>query len=249
MNIHNMMEEIVAQHVNITYDLLKGANTAWLSCDCENCRLDTISYVLNRVPPKYVVSGRGVNHNSNVLKDDIQLRADIDAITNEGIRLISETKRPFHALPRKDCEASEVEIPAFNFPTFSGSVLDGSNFEPISGASVLLKCDGKPVEMVDKTWVNPAATYGSTRGQYSFWIKSISTEKAEVIKKFNFSIEVSKEGYEPVIHHFEVPIQSEMHVHNELNSVYSVKIKDIVLFKNDIVDTMTRDVVLPDEEL
>ena len=95
MNVHNLMEEKVFKHVNDFYDQMKNQNVSWLSCDCEHCRLDTASYVLNRIPPKYVVSGRGVSH--NVSTDDTQLKADIDALVIEGIQAISNARRPYHA--------------------------------------------------------------------------------------------------------------------------------------------------------
>ena len=52
MNLHNLMEEKVVKHVNELYDQMKDQKISWLSCDCEHCRLDTASYVLNRIPPK-----------------------------------------------------------------------------------------------------------------------------------------------------------------------------------------------------
>lgn len=239
MDVHNLMEELVTQHVNIIYDLLKNSNSSWLSCDCENCRLDTISYVLNRIPPKYVVSGRGVTYSSKSVEDDHQLKADIDALSNEGIRLVSETKRPFHSLPRKDCEIDIPEIPSFNFPTFMGTILDGTTFEPIAGAKVTLHDEqGQLVEMVDRTWANPAKTYNSTRGTYSFWIKSLQTDKQGVTKKFHFTLQVEADDYTPIIYSFEVPVTSDAVVKNELNSVFAIKIKDLIMFKTDITNPM-----------
>ena len=51
MNVHNLMEEIVKQRVDQLYENAKNEKVEWLSCDCENCRLDTVSFVLNRIPP------------------------------------------------------------------------------------------------------------------------------------------------------------------------------------------------------
>jgi len=238
MDIHNIMEDVVTKHVYTIYDMLKNANASWLSCDCENCRLDTISYVLNRIPPKYIVSGRGMTYTQRAVDDDLQLKADIDALTNEGIKLISETKRPFHSLPRKECELMHENIPVFNFPTFIGTVLDGTTFEPISNASVLLKCDGLPVEMVDKTWSNPAKTYKSTKGVYSFWIKPFQTKDVGVTQKFNFTIEIEAENYNPIIYNFTLPLTSEDKIKNELDSTFTVKIKDMILFNKNIENPM-----------
>lgn len=235
MNVHNMMEDLVTAEVNALYDQVKQANSPWLTCDCKNCRLDTISYVLNRIPPKYVISGRGVTHSNEIFADH-QLIADISAVAMDGIRIISSTKRPFHTLPREECEVKKEENPHFNFPTFAGTILDGSTFEPISGARILLKLDGKPVDMVDMTWANPTQTFLSTKGAFTFWAKSIPTTKTGESKKFEFELEVEVEGYEKSYQYFEVPIISDPTVKTELNTACSVKVRDIVLFKREIFD-------------
>ena len=235
MNVHNMMEDLVTAEVNGLYEQVKRDKAAWLSCDCKNCRLDTISYVLNRIPPKYVVSGRGVTH-SNEIFSDHQLIADISAVAMDGLRIISSTKRPFHSLPREECEVQREENPSFNFPTFTGYLLDGSTFEPISGAKVLLKLDGNPVKMVDMTWANPTQTFQSTKGAFTFWASSLPAVQAGESRKFEFEIEIEAEGYEKSFHYFDVPIISDKTKKSELNTACSIKIRDIVLFKREIFE-------------
>lgn len=230
MNVHNLMEDVVNVSVNKLYDQVKKENASWLSCDCENCRLDTVSYVLNRIPPKYVVSGRGVTHAAETLGSH-QLKADIEALALEGMRTVSTTKRPFHANARKDCTITAVAKPSFNFSTFNGTILDGNTFEPVSNATILLKLESQTAEMVDKTWNNPYTTVKSTKGAYSFWVKSIQTKKAGVTKVFNFTLEISAPDYEELVYHFEVPVTSEATTRNELDSTFSLKMKDLVLFK------------------
>ncbi|MCR4821587.1 MAG: late competence development ComFB family protein [Treponema sp.] len=235
MNVHNMMEDLVTAEVNAMYKQVMDAGTPWLTCDCKNCRLDTISYVLNRIPPKYVVSGRGVTH-SNEIFSDHQLIADISAVAMDGLRIISSTKRPFHTLPREECEVQGEENPSFNFPTFTGTILDGSTFEPISGAKLLLKLNGKAVEMVDMTWANPTQTFQSTRGSFTFWPKSLPAEKADESHKFQFEIEIEAEGYEKSFHYFDVPVISDSVTKTELNTACSIKIRDLVIFKREIFE-------------
>ncbi len=234
MNVHNIMEDVVSERVDNLYESLLEDNVAWLSCACENCRLDAKSYVLNRIPPKYVVSGRGVTHSTDFFSTDNQIRADIDALGMEGIRLISETKRPFHTLSRAECETVEsTGTPVFNFPTFSGSILDGATFEPISGAEILLKLHGENAPMADKTWSNPAMTYRSTHGTYSFWVRPIQAEAIQESMRFDFTIEVSATGYKSAVSSFSVPVESEAAPRKSLDSTYSLKIRDIILFKDD----------------
>ena len=236
MNVHNMMEDLVSAEVNTLYEQVKKAKSPWLTCDCKNCRLDTISYVLNRIPPRYVVSGRGVTH-SNEIFEDHQLIADISAVAMDGLRIISSTKRPFHSLPRKDCEVQKEESPSFNFPTFTGTLLDGNTFEPIIGAKVLLKLDGNPVEMVDMTWSNPVQTFQSTKGAFSFWVKPLPAVTAGTNRKFEFEVEVEAEGYEKSYHYFDITVVSDSRTNIELNTACSIKIRDIVLFKREIFES------------
>lgn len=229
MNVHNLMEDVVKKAVNTLYDRVKGENVTWLTCDCENCRMDTVSYVLNRIPPKYVVSGRGVTHNAEYFAS-AQLQADIDSLAMEGMRTVSTTKRPFHNEVRRPAE-NRPKHPAFNFFTFMGTILDGNTFEPISNAKVTLKLDGKLAEMYDASWPNPYTTVKSTKGVYSFWVKPVDAKKAGEVKYFPFSIEVESEGYTETVYHFEAPIMSEETVRAELDSTYTLKIKDLVIFK------------------
>lgn len=233
MNVHNLMEDIVTKAVNTLYDRVKADNIPWLTCDCENCRLDTVSYVLNRIPPKYVVSGRGVTHNAEFLTSS-QLLADVDSLALEGMRTVSATKRPFHTENRQDCEikgSTGKTKPAYNFFTFMGNVLDGDTFEPVQEAEITLRLDGKLAEMVDKTWSNPYHLVRSTNGVYSFWVKSVPAKKSGERQYFKFSIEIKAAGYSENVYHFEVPIMSEDSIRQTLDSTYTLKIKDLVLFK------------------
>ncbi|WP_149553701.1 late competence development ComFB family protein [Treponema pectinovorum] len=242
MNIHNLMEEVVINRVNDLYEQVKQVNATWLTCDCENCRLDAISYVLNRIPPKYVVSGRGALHTNDELESP-QIKADIDSIGMEGIRIVSTTKRPFHIESRENKANSNKKSPCFNFPMIQGTVLDGSTFEPLTDVTIYLKQDGKIVEMADATWHNPTQTYHSTNGTYSFWPKAVIAEKEDEIKKFSFTVEVSCSGYESVTCSFDVSIVAEAVERIKLDSSFSMKIKNLVMFKSEIQNEMDRAII------
>ncbi|MBR1640564.1 MAG: late competence development ComFB family protein [Treponema sp.] len=236
MNVHNLMEDVVSHTVNELYDNIKAEGSSWLTCDCENCRLDTTSYVLNRVPAKYIVSGRGITHSAEVLENQ-QIKADVEALALEGMHIVSDSKRPFHLIDRKN-DAETEATPCFNFPTFTGTVIDGGSFEPVPGAELLLKYDGKPAEMMDKSWANPLTTVNSTHGAYSFWVKPMPAEAAGVTKKFKFAIEVTADGYEPRTYHFVFPMASEASARANLDSTISFKLKDLVIFKEFMINPM-----------
>lgn len=237
MNVHNLMEDVVSRVVNDMYDQLKADGAAWLTCDCENCRIDTISYVLNKVPAKYIVSGRGLTHSSEILNDS-QTKADVEALAFKGIQIVSGSKRPFHLEDNPAAADGMSESPGFNFPAFTGIVMDGGSFEPVPDVKLLLKHNGKVVEMMDKSWSNPTTTAKSTNGIYSFWPKPFPAEKAGIAQKFNFSLEATAEGYAPVHYHFEIPMISEDSSRAALNSTVSFKLKDIVIFKDFMINPM-----------
>jgi len=236
LEVHNIMEEQVIARVNELYDQVKEMNPAWLTCDCDNCRVDTINFVLNRIPPKYVVSGRGVTHNTALLADT-QLKADIDALAIEGIRLVSAAKRPYHNAARK-IEKPIVEGSVFNFPTFIGNVFDGTTFEPLSGAKILLKLDNENAQMMDISWANPTQTFAATKGSFTFWVKPIKADTQKESKEFHFSLEISANEYTPITYSFDVPLVSDDFDRRELNSTYSLKIQDLFLFRTDIENPM-----------
>jgi competence protein ComFB len=229
MNVHNIMEEQVTARINNLYDQLKVENPVWFTCDCQSCRLDAISYVLNRISPKYVVSGRGITHTQDIL-EDTQLKADIDALGMEGIRLVNASKRPYHNKLHHRLPL-EIASPLFNFPIFSGTVYDGSTFEPLTGASIKLLQNGKKSGMVDSSWYNPCKTYKTTKGNYTFWVKPEPAEKEQVSKQFHFTLEITAPDYDPVSHVFDVTLVSEKLDKSQTDSVYTLQIQDLFLFR------------------
>lgn len=237
MNVHNIMEEVVDQAVNQLFDQIKESKPSWFSCDCENCRLDTVSYVLNRIPPKYIVSGRGATHSAETLSD-LQLKADLDQLALEGMRKVNSTKRPYHDAAKNQVRNADNMKPAFNFAIFTGTVMDGSNFEPLSGATITLKIDGQLAEMADKSWSNPYTTCTATKGNYSFMVKSIPAEKEGITKNFGFTMEVTAPKYSTATFHFEVPVTSASYIKNEIDSTYSIKINDLTIFKEFVDNPM-----------
>ncbi len=237
MNVQNIMESAVESEVNKLYEQVKSEKAAWLTCDCSYCRLDTICYVLNRVPAKYVVSSRGITHSAWEW-DNHQIQADLTSIALEGMKIVSRTKRPYHAENNKIIQDKELDKPAFNFATFIGAIIDGSTFEPIPEATVLLSCNGKPAEMIDKSWSNPYKTCKATNGTYSFWVKPVSAKKGGESKTFKFTLDISAEGYTPYKYNFEIPVNSDDVTKLEIDSKFSLKFNDIVLFKEGIINEM-----------
>lgn len=229
MNVHNVMEEIVYSEVNELFQTAKASNAPWLTCTCTQCVLDTICYVLNRVQPRYIKSGRGLAHSQlEEMLDKSQISADINRIALEGMKQVLSTQRP-HA----DKNAHLPEIPVFNFPTFVGRILDGLTFEPAKDISVLLLLNGKPAESIDPTWENPYKISSHTPGTYTFWVKPIAADSENIKKVFPFEIRVEKMGSETLTYFFELGITSETFLRTAYNSENSFSLPDLHIFQAD----------------
>lgn len=229
MNVHNIMEELVYNEVNSLFDTAKKDNAPWLTCSCMQCRLDTICYVLNRIPPKYIKSSRGLAYSQ--LEESIdksQLSADINTIGFEGMKQVLLSKRPHSGtLPNMPTP------PIFNFPTIVGRVLDGLTFEPVKELSVLLLINSQKAEPIDSTWENPYTLSRHTPGTFTFWVKPISVAKEDMKKVFPFEIQIKREGYDPINHFFEIGVTSESFIRTIYTTEHCYTIPDLHLFPID----------------
>ncbi len=234
VNIHNIMEEQVITRVNELYEKLMDQENRWLECDCENCRLDAYSYVLNKIQPRYVVSGRGITYNATEILSDTQLMADLDRLSVEAIRMVNSAKRPYHATAKLNASGDwETMIPTFTFPTFIGCVFDGSTFEPLINAKVTLKTsDGTCATMMDASWANPCTTFRNTNGRYSFWVAPEASLKNNIEKTFDFTVEIECEGYDPTCYTFSMSLTSKIEDPHKLDSTSTYRIRDLQLFKH-----------------
>lgn len=230
MKIHNIMESYITNRTNALYDDFVEMENSFLTCSCENCRLDTICYVLNRVQPKYVVSGRGMTYANLALNG--QTKADIDAMIIDGIRVVNAAKRPYHD-QRKLKETTDNK-PAFIFPVFMGAVYDGHTFEPLSGVSIELSADGKLVSMEDASWENPTLTYKPAKGSFTFKPASIPAEKEGETREFNFTITIRSADYQPLIYSFTIPLTSS----KEETPFISLKLQDSYMFSANEINIM-----------
>ncbi len=232
MNVHNLMEELVYTEVNDLFDAARANNASWLTCSCTQCRLDTICYVLNRIPPRYIKSGRGLVYNQNEESfDKQQLTADISKIGLEGMKQVLSSRRP-HCTTEVDLPVS----PVFNFPTFVGRVLDGLTFEPLKNISVELLLDSKPAVSIDSSWENPYSISSHTPGTYTFWVMPESTKKEGIKKVFSWEIHIEKAGFDPIHYFFELGIESESVIRTAYSAEHSFILPDLHLFPADDKD-------------
>jgi competence protein ComFB len=226
MNVHNIMEEVVYTEVNGLFDTAKKDNAPWLTCSCSQCRLDTICFVLNRVQPRYIKSGRGLAYSQiEESFDKAQLGADLSIISLEGMKQVLSTRRP-HSTEFPDMP----DTPVFNFPTIVGRVLDGLTFEPVKDLSVLMLLDTKKAESIDSSWENPYTLSRHTPGTFTFWVKPLGAKKEGIKKVFPLEIRIEQQGYDPIHYFFEVGVTSESFLRTSYSAEHSFTLPDLHLF-------------------
>ncbi len=158
MPYKNMMEDIVRSTIdNLIAD--KKLDSSYLPF------IDDISaYVLNRVPPKYITSDRGILHGKLDSRMLFQQKADIIIHIYDAVEFINKRRLE----PSSGTTILKSEKLYF-FPHVIGEVLEETTFSMIPGVSVLLLHNGKPAVMMDDGWDNPFITNKSTKAYYHFW--------------------------------------------------------------------------------
>lgn len=224
-SIHNIMEDLVFAEVNKFYDEISTDKQDWNICGCPQCRLDTMCYVLNRIKPQYIKSGRGLAHfvQPSGLQHS-QLLADIAAFIVEGAKQVSQNRRPH------EHEEEVVNTPVFNFPPITGRILDGKTFSPVSNIDVYLKIANTMVEQLNVLWENPYRISEKTAGTFTFLPKYVKATKAGLNEVFPFAIVVNAEGYEPLNYYFKLGVQSGETAHLEVSMKNYFKLPDLFLF-------------------
>ncbi len=226
MKVHNLMEDVVIKAVD---ELFKdGSRVKPEIAECLHCKMDVVCYVLNRVKPEYIISGRGLIHFEDDYHNKIQMEADIISIASEGIKKITEIQRPYYNTPEKNTPKDSSYF--FNFPAILGQVLNGKSFEPLDNVLVSLFMDGEPVRMIDNTWENPYLVVKSTRGSFSFMPMPVPSNKEKEKRLFSMELKVKKEGFEELNHFFDLALESETDMKTSYNIEWTYKTEPIYLF-------------------
>ncbi|HEY1405732.1 MAG TPA: late competence development ComFB family protein [Spirochaetota bacterium] len=158
MAIKNIMEDVVLSTIE---EILKEDK---FFSGAERYKQDISAYVLNRVPPKYVTSERGILHGKLESRFLFQQKTDIILLIHEALEVIRNRRdKPTPSL--SDSLASRELF----FPHIIGEVLEETTFSIVPDVEVTLLFKGKTVSMVDTSWENPYTTHKGTLGYYHFW--------------------------------------------------------------------------------
>jgi competence protein ComFB len=177
MAITNLMHDIV---INILDEVLKKENNKNIS---SNDREDITAYVLNRVPPKYVTSERGLLYGILDARYQVQQQVDTLLLIYEAINKIVTRRNP------ADDHKDRLHLEKTSFlPHVVGQVLQESSLSIIAGVEVTLMHGNAMAAMVDTDWDNPYTTNAATKGHFHFWPKYI---KCHMDKKSSVPFTIS----------------------------------------------------------
>jgi len=159
MTIKNLMMDIV---INTVGEVMKNDR---MVKDSGMNREDIIAYVLNRVPPKYITSERGILHGALDVKYMIQQKMDVLALIYEAVREIN-ARRSSNVISRESIVIDQISL-----PHIIGTILEETTLSIIPDVEVSLLFKDKLAEMLYEEWENPYQSHKATMGYYHFWPK------------------------------------------------------------------------------
>ena len=229
MDIRNIMEDAVKAMVEELFER-ENREKRLDYCTCDQCKLDVVCYVLNRVKPEYIVSSRGLAYSEKEGLDKIQRQVDLISMVKEGWGKVSHSPRPTSDHMGGSPLNADLKGPVFNFPTIMGRVFDGRTFAPLVEGAVRLLSVGEEVAMVDPNWQNPFVLAGATGGTYIFWPQSTVASPQEVDRKGVFEIKVEVPGLEGISHYIEIISVPEPSARLDFSLQRVYKVPDLFLF-------------------
>jgi competence protein ComFB len=226
MKLHNLMEDIVQMEIDKVCEAKRQGNTAYDFDTGEQRRFEAACYALNRLPPRYFISGRGLAHEEQNIFEGQQLEADITALVLEALRRVSRHKRD--TAGGMDDYVTQGGV--FNLPVIIGRIFDGATFNPLANISVELWREGERALMKNAQWKNPCFLSPQTAGAYTFWPASVPASTVGEKRTFNFLLRAEAPGYEPLAHHLSLSVESERATVEMLSTDRTFKVNDLYVF-------------------
>ncbi|MBN1648648.1 MAG: late competence development ComFB family protein [Spirochaetales bacterium] len=231
MEIHNLMEEIVVSTVDSIFGDEKSSGASGF-CTCDQCRFDAICYVLNRVTPQYVISGRGLAHYETEIQKNMQRNVDLVMLVHQAIETVEATRRPGSHHQNVPDSTGPVKGPVYNFPTIVGRLFNGKTFEPVSNVDIyLLDENGEKVEMIDGNWQNPYRIVNNTSGNFIFWPGPVPTKKSGTGKSFKLELRAESGEHGKLDHFFRLDLVSERAAEFKMQIEEACKVEDLYMFR------------------
>jgi competence protein ComFB len=231
MEIHNVSEDVVFGSVHKVFEAIRREGNKEGFCLCEQCKIDTICYTLNRIMPHYIVSNRGMTRVEQDWAGKQQAEADIATLIYKGLRVVNHNQRPTAPHDETISENKVLTEPAFYIPTIIGRLFDGETFAPLAGVTVELRGNGELVPMRNRNWQNPYTLVANTPGVYTFWPSPVVAKGLDVRCLFEYSLKIDAPQYETLTHFFKIPVVSSMVASfSSVSMDRTFKLPDLYLF-------------------
>jgi competence protein ComFB len=231
MEIHNISEDVVFNSVHKIFEVIKNEGNPEGLCLCEQCKIDTICYTLNRVMPHYLVSNRGVTRMEQDWAGKQQADADIATLVYKGLRVVNHNLRSTAEHVETVSESKVLTTPAFYIPTIIGRLFDGETFAPLAEVTVELRSRGELVPMRNRNWQNPFTLVTNTPGAFTFWPAPVPALTLDVHSTFEYSLKIEASQYETLTHFFKIPVMSSMlSAYPSVTMDRTFKLPDLYLF-------------------
>jgi competence protein ComFB len=187
MRLKNYNEDLVLETVKVVLGDRKDIHPT------RALILDVAAYALNRIPPKYITSERGLTReliqavNGNDEEGE-RLVSVIELITlvNRAVDIVVRRRRdsgparqPPSPAPAEDADMHLTYF--YNMPHIFGRVVDAGDGTPIIAAQATLWIDERVSVPAEPGWRNPYTTNEQTRGYFSFW-PQVEIGEAEAIR-------------------------------------------------------------------
>jgi competence protein ComFB len=231
MELHNTVEDSIINQVKEIFDSLEKNGNPENFCTCDQCRMDTSCYVLNRTEPNYIVSNRGVTRVQQESIERQQREADSVALVWEGLKRVNHNQRPNAAHKiHNTAGVAGANNPVFNIPTIVGRLFNGGNFAPLADVKVELLRNGDLVATKDNNWPNPFNLVSNTEGSFTFWPEPIPAASLDEHRSFEYSIRVESPDFETLHHFFKIPVISEVQTASSFSLGRTFKLPDLYIF-------------------
>jgi competence protein ComFB len=179
MKLKNYQEDLVLQAIAIALESRPEL------LEDEVAVNDIAAFVLNRLPPRYIMSERGFTRLVSEEDDPSDERRDVATmvqllvLVNRGIEMVENRRRPSADNGQNLLDPRGEVLPVLNFPQIVGKVIDAVDRRAVANATVTLYLDGAVAEPAEPGWPNPFKTSLATRGYYSFWPRHRRGDESE----------------------------------------------------------------------
>ena len=209
MKLKNYNEDLVLSMIDLVLEDRTDVESS------ENLVHDVAAYVLNRIPPRYIMSERGFtrmagehwveSENDGGLTNFVELVI----LVNKAIELITHRRRAASNGVHSGGELGIGELELWhNFPQVVGKIVDADTREPVYGATIAFLVDGEHSRPAEPSWSNPYATNAATKGFFSFWPQSMRSK--DEASSHELAITVAHESYQQLELQRQIDIQASL---------------------------------------